>query len=144
MKFREGNVFSHRSICLSVHRNGPMWPLPMVHWTSLYNPSLDMGSHCTRALPVTKVVAITGHLFKLVHLRTPPSPGLTSGDYWSVYGWRKRAVLQSYRVKPSSESTLSYSVRIWAPTLNDLYSLFCCEKYTQFHHKWKFILNGTL
>ena len=30
----EGNVFSH--VCLFV--GGPMWPLPMVHWTLLYSP----------------------------------------------------------------------------------------------------------
>ena len=28
--------------CLFVHRGGPVWPFPMMHWTSLY-----MGPHCT-------------------------------------------------------------------------------------------------
>ena len=38
-KLREGNVFSR--VCLSVHGGGFMWPLPMIHWTSLYwDPSL--------------------------------------------------------------------------------------------------------
>ena len=29
----EGNIFSHLSVILSVHRGFPMWPLPMMHWT---------------------------------------------------------------------------------------------------------------
>ena len=33
-KMRKGNIFSH--VCLSV----PMWPLPMMHWTSPYR---DLG-----------------------------------------------------------------------------------------------------
>ena len=34
-KLREGNVFTE--VCLSFWSGGrPMWPLPMMHWTSLY------------------------------------------------------------------------------------------------------------
>ena len=34
-KLRKGNVFS--CVCLFVHGGGvPMWPLPMMHWNSLY------------------------------------------------------------------------------------------------------------
>ena len=37
MKFREGHVFA--GVCHSVWGwGGPMWPLPMMHCTSLYNP----------------------------------------------------------------------------------------------------------
>ena len=36
-KLQEGNVFSHVCVCLSFHpQGGPMWPLPIMHWTSLY------------------------------------------------------------------------------------------------------------
>ena len=54
-KLREGNFFSR--VCLSVcssGRGGPMWPLRMMHWTSL----------CRGPLP-------PGDLFKLVHWSTP-------------------------------------------------------------------------
>ena len=58
MKLREGNVFSRvcPSVSNSVHasggRGGPISPLPMMHWTSLYrapwpHPSPDMEPHFT-------------------------------------------------------------------------------------------------
>ena len=37
MKLREGNVFS----CLSTNRGRPVWPLPRMHWTSLYRPPVQ-------------------------------------------------------------------------------------------------------
>ena len=38
-KLPESNVFTR--VCLSVHGGGgPMWPLPMMHWSSLYRPPL--------------------------------------------------------------------------------------------------------
>ena len=46
-KLQEGNVFT--CVCLFTGRNGvPIWPLPMMHWTSLYRPpglGLGLGSH---------------------------------------------------------------------------------------------------
>ena len=37
-KLRGGNVLIHAclSVCLSFHRRGPMWPLPMMHYNSLF------------------------------------------------------------------------------------------------------------
>ena len=37
-------MFSYVSVHHSVHRGVPMWPLPMMHWTSLYSPSPSPGS----------------------------------------------------------------------------------------------------
>ena len=36
-KLRECNVFSR--FCLFTRMGVPMWPLPMIHWTSLYRPA---------------------------------------------------------------------------------------------------------
>ena len=39
-KFREGNVFSRAmSFCLG---GGPMWPLPMMHWSSPYKDPIGL------------------------------------------------------------------------------------------------------
>ena len=82
-KLQEGNVFNR--VCLSVCPQGS-------HVTNDHNaldltvegpPSsvplsmfkrVQLGLHCTGTPPVAK----TGHLFKLVHLRTPPS----AADIW--------------------------------------------------------------
>ena len=112
---REGNVFSH--VCPSFcSQEGSLWPLPMMHWTSLYrspgpslgpkalphetslerNPiqpqsPLGMGPHWTGTPCKWYMVAITLDLFKLVHLSTSPTV-LTSGGYWSAYGRHTQAV----------------------------------------------------
>ena len=100
MKLWEGNVFNH--VCQSVYlfkgvgRRVSMWPLPMMHWTSLYRASLVLAlaprtrirygtpwpcplGHQTwdffPAMPSSQywhLVPITGDLFKIVHMRTPP------------------------------------------------------------------------
>ena len=68
-KWQEGDV----SICVC-QSFCPMWPLPMMHWTSLYSPT-----SATRPGPAGhQTWAITGDLFKLVPLRTLP-PG---SDLW--------------------------------------------------------------
>ena len=36
-------MFSLVSVCHSVHRGVPMWPLPMMHWTSLYRAPFPPG-----------------------------------------------------------------------------------------------------
>ena len=62
------------------------------------------------------LVAKTGDLFKLVHLRTSPS-SLTSGDcYWRTYSWRAGGthptgmIWQTLRVSWCQNNTLTNSV----------------------------------
>ena len=71
-KLQEGNVFT--AVCLFT--GGPMWPLPIMHWTSLYKAP-DMGptplGHQTWGLTVPPhcywhLMIITEDLFKLVHV----------------------------------------------------------------------------
>ena len=88
-KLQESNIFSHvcLSVCLST--GGPMWPLHMMHWISLYReppgpnpgpPRLVMEPHwphCTGTIPPPSLY------------RHPTSPGslvVTSGgqDWRSV------------------------------------------------------------
>ena len=81
-KLGEGNVSSR--VCLST--GGPMWPLPRMHWTSLYRPQRPCPPHTGPCYASTQGPgpswAKTGNLFKLVLLRTSlysPPPMLTSG-----------------------------------------------------------------
>ena len=102
---REGNVFTF--VCPFTEWV-PVWPLPMIHWISLYriswlyptppqlqtwglpNPSLQTSDIGTLSLsPQTwdmgppyqwHLLAITGDLFKPVYLTTSPPPTGT-------YGW---------------------------------------------------------
>ena len=102
-KLGEGNVLTR--VCLSVHRGrrGAMWPLPVIHWTSLYRPSpwprpcsstWDLtvrGCLWTLGLtvqgPLTSDIWWTSletcsNLFTSGHL---PLPVLTSDGYRSTY-----------------------------------------------------------
>ena len=85
-----------------------MWPLPMMHWTSLYRPPVpwqpwhksfppwtsDMGPSGPALPPLDiwhgppwwHLVAITGDLFKVVHLRTFPH------QYWHLVTTEARTV----------------------------------------------------
>ena len=90
-----GRWCSHR--CLSFCSEVPMWPLPMMHWTSLYRalPS----PHIRPKTPLEQHRGvITGDLFKLVHLMTFPSdiwwlplkydvrfPGAWYASYWNAF-----------------------------------------------------------
>ena len=78
-KLWEGNVYT--GVCQSFCSAGiPMWPLFMMHWTSLYRPPSLTLTPDIRPSPTQLVtlVTITGDLFKLVHLRNPTLV-LTSG-----------------------------------------------------------------
>ena len=104
-ELREGNVFSCVSVIWSVHRSGvPMWPLPMMPWTSLYRASSsqtsDLGPSCPQYLDIRPgnptspslccywhLVAITGDLFKHVHLRNPLPRMTSGGGHWRTYGF---------------------------------------------------------
>ena len=90
---------------MSAHVGGPMWPFPIIHWTSLYRNLLALLPLWTWDLsiqgpPATTpgygtslnrdlLLVISGG-FKLVHLRTLSPPMLTSGSYWSMYSWQVR------------------------------------------------------
>ena len=47
-------MFSVISLCHSVHRRDPMWPLPMMHWFSLYRApwTSDLGTRPTLPPPL--------------------------------------------------------------------------------------------
>ena len=78
---------SYLSVCLFMG-DGTMWPLPMMHWTSLYPPPPCTHTH-THVQPcplsgqgnlqehvtcyLTGQDPFRGDLFKLVHFRTPPA-----------------------------------------------------------------------
>ena len=71
-------MFSQMSVCHSV-QGGPMWQLPMIHWTSLYT-LLQTWDLTPQGLPLQwHLVAITEDLFKLVHFRTSPPH-----QYWHL------------------------------------------------------------
>ena len=103
----------HCSWCMGPHYTG--------HGISLYRtPAGD------------KLVAITGHLFKLVHLRT----SLTRTDIW----W----LLKRVWLAQASGTILRIYAFIFCQDKGThtkrLVSCFSCGKYAQLHHKWKFIL----
>ena len=59
-------------VCLFT--GGPMWPLPMMHWASLYrDPSPQTHTH-------TDMIKLA----QLGSYRTGKPPG----GYWSIYGWQ--------------------------------------------------------
>ena len=48
-KLREGNVFTRVCVCLSnMGRGGPMWPIFIMHWTSMYSPPSRHGTSLDR------------------------------------------------------------------------------------------------
>ena len=64
-------------VCLSVHRGGgPMWPLPMIHWISLYR-ALPPPSYTGPWPTAWHLVAKTGDL-----KTCSPEDPLPSGDYY--------------------------------------------------------------
>ena len=104
-------------VCLSVILSTgrcPMWSLPMIHWTSLDSPSpspgtsltwdltvqgylpqpppLDMGPHCT-VPPSSDIWWSRLETCSNLFTWRPQPPVLTSGDYWTTYGWLKQALL---------------------------------------------------
>ena len=103
----EGNVFSCMCLSsgLSPRANVPMWPLPMMPWTSLYRASSsqtsDLGPTCPQFLDIRPgnpsipslccywhLVAIIGDLFKHVRLRKP-LPRVTSGyGHWRTHSFQ--------------------------------------------------------
>ena len=119
-KLLKGSIFS--SVCLSVilywmvGGGGSMWPLPMMYSTSLYSPQplphppdihgtllyRDPKPKCPRPLPpdmgpqLPLSPASSGICWSKLEIClnfiTCPPPVLTSGGYWSTYGWHKRAV----------------------------------------------------
>ena len=103
-----GKLMFSSHVCLSVSLStgggGPMWPLPNMHWTSLYNPLYRALAPCWGHL-----VGKIRHLFTLVHLRTslysypPPQLLLTSGGcllkqvWWRVVGTHPTEMLSCLR-----------------------------------------------
>ena len=80
-------------VCLSTE-GGPMWQLPMMHWTSLDRdpsvltlPSAGHGTSLDKDPSLRPLLMISGYLFIFVHFRTLQ---LTSVGSWSttvgVYG----------------------------------------------------------
>ena len=71
-KLREGNVFSRVCLSFCPQGVGPMWPLPMMQWTSLYSPNCSSPTLCTWDL--------TGqgpsHTVQTCSLQDPPQPHL--------------------------------------------------------------------
>ena len=95
----EGNIWTDPCLFAILLGQGPMWPLPMIHSTSLYR-SPDMGPHCI-GTPWPQVLPCppTGNIWwpsleTCSKLFTSGSPSLvlTSGGYWSTYGQHKLVV----------------------------------------------------
>ena len=95
-KLREGNVFT--CVCLSVHREAPLWPLPMIHWTSLYKDPLPNPSpvplnirHRTPGFSPLLVTSCGHHCrpIQTCSLEDTPPLVLTSGATEAhIVGWQ--------------------------------------------------------
>ena len=86
------------SVCLSVHegRGGSMWPLPMIgfHLTGTPtspNPAPQTWDFVVQGPPDSNIWWPSLDIYWNVLTLGPPLV-LTSGGYWSTYGWHKRAV----------------------------------------------------
>ena len=103
-----------------------MWPLPMVHWTSLYrSPPLALAPPITPLPPTSdlglafrphpQVVTSGGYHWRPVHTCSfddypSPLPGTTSGGcHWSMHGFQAGSMS---RLQPSDGSRVS----VGAPT----------------------------
>ena len=99
-------MFSQMSVILFKGRSVSMWPLPMMHWTSLYTTLQpcppDMGPHCKETPPTASDIwwpslKTCSKLFTSGH----PPLVLTSGGYWSMYGqhkWMVHILLECFLV----------------------------------------------
>ena len=113
----EGNVFSHVSVILSVHRGGGFpcdhypwclgphytgspWPWPWLKYT--FSAPLDIrpGTSCPSPTPL--LLTSGGHHWRPVQTCSPEIPipsGVTSGGgHWSTYGfkWAVRILLECF------------------------------------------------
>ena len=122
-KLREGNVFSR--VCLSVILSrgwgAPIWPLPMMHWTSLcrVSPYLNLQPapslyrdprhrHVQTWISLYRDIPSPPytHIFKLVqletHCTTPPPKHVCTCSLWSTHnrqagGWHPIGMLSCER-----------------------------------------------
>ena len=96
---REGNVFTR--VCLFI--GGTMWPLPMMHWTSLYSPPLgSVPSYWTWDLivqgsPGPGPVAFGGHHWRPVQTYSPQDPPHPLWHWHLVMAVEARMVIASGR-----------------------------------------------
>ena len=89
-KLRGVNVFT--DVCLSFCSGGSHVTITHDALDLTVHPPTDMGPHSTGTSPA---VTSGGHHWRPVQtcsLQNLPPPVLTSGDYWSMYVWRKWAV----------------------------------------------------
>ena len=84
-------LFSVMSVCHSVHRGDPMWPLPVMHWTSPYR---DMPPAQPRPSDMFKLLQLgpqcTGNPLPSTHVRTC---SLSSTYDWQAGGWYPTGML---------------------------------------------------
>ena len=81
-------MFSHLLVCYSAQWGGHMWPLPMMHWRSLYSPlapGLPLFRHGTWDHPVGDVWWPCLVTCSNLYTWGPPPTILTFGDHQSTY-----------------------------------------------------------
>ena len=111
-KLREGNTFNR--VCPWFCPGGPMWPLTMVHWASLYTAppfSSDMIPHWTPASDIWwPSLEICSNLF--TSGRTP-----TGADIWSLLKHIRSA--QAGSTHPPGMLSCSFNVSCKIPNKSE-------------------------
>ena len=133
-------MFLPVSVCHSV-QGCHMWPLPMMHWTSVYrDPPLDMGPQCTgtpdigpHCLGTPILLTSDSHGWRPVQTCTLQDPLPTSPDIWwllqhvwsvQVGGMHPTGMLScSFCLCLSPDEALKVLNQVFRPNCRDLYQM---------------------